>query len=485
MQMDIMAQLTLILPELVLGLGAVALLVAGIFLGERSYNVITAAALAVLFIAILMLITAPVQGMAFNGALICDSFGRYAGILALSAAFIVLFMSAGAVRAGKFDKYEFPILLLLASLGMVLMISAANMLSLYMGLELHSFSLYIMAALRRDNARSVESGLKYFILGSLASALMLYGVTLLYGYSGGHIDFVGLAQNFHAEIVPRGLVLGLVFVLTGLAFKISAAPFHMWTPDVYEGAPTPITAFFATASKIAAAAVVVRVAVTCFGGSEGRALVMPAWQQIIIFIAAASMLVGAFAGIAQRNIKRLMAYSSIAHIGYILTGFAAGTAIAATSALLYLTVYTVMILGCFAFILAMNRHSGAFESIDDLGGLARNNPFMAGVMTILMFSLAGIPPFSGFFGKWYVFSAAVQGGLVPLAVIGVLAAVISAFYYLRIIKIMWFDESKGVFLAMPKELQLILLFSGLFSALYFAIGGWVLPWTQAAAQSLF
>jgi len=480
-----MAQFMLILPELWLAAGAVVLLLAGAFSGGHSYAVVTLLAIGVLLAAIFMLVALPLQGTAFGTALILDPFARFLKILALTAAFIVLIMSMGAARAGKFDKFEFPVLALLASLGMLLMISAGNMLALYLGLELHSLALYVMAALNRDDARSTEAGLKYFVLGSLVSGLLLYGIALLYGYSGGHIDYAGLSQALGGGSVSLGLIFGLVFVLTGLAFKISAVPFHMWTPDVYEGAPTPITAFFATAAKVAAVAVLTRLTIMCFGAAAPAGGAMPAWQQILVFMALASMFLGAFAGIAQRNIKRLMAYSSITHIGYMLAALAAGSLVGVTAVLLYLLVYTVMMLGCFAFILAMNTGDGPVEAIDDLAGLSRANPFMAGLMTIFMFSLAGIPPLSGFFGKWYVFSAVVQVHFVPLAVAGMLAAVIAAFYYLRIIKIMWFDEPKGSFLSMPRALQLILLLSGLFTVFYLLVGGWFLPWAAMAAKSLF
>lgn len=485
MQTDIMAQLTLIMPELLLALAAVALLLIGAFAGRRSYVAVTVLAAAALLGAIALLIAAPLSGLVFGGALVLDSFGRFMKILALIAAFAVLVMATGAARAGKFDKFEFPVLVLLASLAMLLMISAGNLLSLYLGLELHALALYVMAALDRNNARSTEAGLKYFILGSLASGLLLYGMSLLYGYSG-HIDFAGLSQALKVKAPPLGLILGVVFVLAGLTFKISAVPFHMWTPDVYEGAPAPVTAFFATASKIAAVALLTRLIVQCFGAAAPGAAVMPAWQQILIFMAVASMFLGALAGIAQRNIKRLMAYSSIAHIGYILAGLAAGTAAGVAGVLLYVTVYAAMMLGCFAFILAMRSPQDGFvEQIDDVAGLARANPFMAGIMTLLMFSLAGMPPLSGFFGKWYVFAAAVQAHLAPLAVAGMIAAAIAAFYYLRVIKLMWFDAPKGNFLALPRELRLILLLSGLFTLFYFLIGAWIQPWAAAAAQSLF
>jgi len=486
MQMDIMAQLALVIPELLLAAASVALLLVGVFTGRRSYMMIVSLAVAALIAAAAVILLLPLQGSVFGGALVLDSFGRFMKILALICAAVVLIMSAGAARAGKFDKFEFPVLTLLASLGMLLMISAANMLTLYLGLELHSLALYVMASLSRDNARSTEAGLKYFVLGALASGLLLYGITLLYGYSG-HLDFAGIAQALESSAMPLGLIFGLVFVLAGAAFKISAVPFHMWTPDVYEGAPTPITAFFATASKIAAVAMITRLAVTAFGHAPAGSAAMPAAQQIIIFIALASMFIGGFAGIIQHNIKRLMAYSSISHIGYILAGVAAGTAAGITGMLIYLVIYAVIMLGCFAFILAMNKkENGYVEEINDLSGLARTNPYMAILMTVLMFALAGIPPVSGFFAKWYVFAAAVQAHLVPFAVAGMIAAVIAAAYYFRVVKVMWFDAPQGGrFLAMPRELSLILLVSGLFSLFYLFIGSWFMDWAAAAANSLF
>jgi len=482
--MNIMAQLALMVPEIILAVGVVALLLIGVFSGARAYSLVSGLAMAVIALAVIVLLLMPLSDAAFGNAMILDAFGRFVKILALIAAFVVLVMSSGAAKAGRFDKFEFPVLTLLASLGMLLMISAGNMLTLYLGLELHSLALYVMAALNRDNERSAEAGLKYYVLGALASGLLLYGISLLYGWTG-HIDYASIASAFQVQSPSIGLIFGLVFVIAGVAFKISAVPFHMWTPDVYEGAPTPITAFFAVASKIAAVGMVIRIVICAFGSVPHIVSVMPAWQQILIFISLASMFLGGFAGIIQHNIKRLMAYSSIAHIGYMLVGLAAGTVIGVESVLVYLVIYSVMMLGVFAFILAMNSRDGYVENIDDLAGLARNNPFMAGIMTILMFSLAGIPWLSGFFGKWYVFSAAVQAHLTPLVVAGMIAAVIAAFYYLRVVKIMWFDDSKGSFLAMSSELRVIMLISGIFTLFYFLIGSWVSDWAHIAAQSLF
>lgn len=485
MQTDLMVQLTLMLPELLVAAGAIVLLLLGAFSGTRSYMLINTLVIVVLAVALVLLVAFPERGAAFGDALIMDAFARFMKILALVGTLVVLFMSGGYARAEKFDKFEFPILALLATLGMMVMISAGNMLSLYLGLELHSLALYVLAAFNRDNLRSTEAGLKYFVLGALSSGMLLYGITLIYGYTG-HFGFREIGAVFTAGKLPLGLIFGVVFVLAGLAFKISAVPFHMWTPDVYEGAPTPVTAFFASAPKVAAIALIVRVIMVAFGGGSGAvaATGMPAWQQILVFIALASMLVGAFAGIGQKNIKRLMAYSSITHMGYALVGLSAGKA-GVDSVIIYMVIYTAMTLGCFAFILGMNNRNGYVENINDLAGLAKSNPFMAVIMTMHLFSLASIPPLAGFFGKWATFSAAVGAGLVPLAVIGMLASVVGAFYYLRMIKIMWFDEPQGSFLTLPMELRLVLALSGIFVLFYVFIAMGFGPWVETAANSLF
>ncbi|RCL00115.1 MAG: NADH-quinone oxidoreductase subunit N [Candidatus Tokpelaia sp. JSC189] len=487
MQTDLIVQLTLILPELLVALGAIVLLFIGVFSETNSYVAVTGLAIAILIAATILVVVFPQSGTVFRDALIIDAFSRFMKILTLISAFIVLVMSVGFARMEKFNEFEFPVLVLLAILGMMLMISAGNMLSLYLGLELQSLALYVLAAIDRTNLRSTEAGMKYFVLGALSSGMMLYGISLLYGYTG-YIGFAEISKAFSVQRPQLGMVFGVVFVLAGLAFKISAVPFHMWTPDVYEGAPTPVTAFFASAPKVAAVALIVRVVMSAFSPEvtiRVAAIHAPiAWQQIIIFLAVASMALGAFAGIGQHNIKRLMAYSSITHMGYILVGLSAGTSVGVQSVIIYIVIYIAMTLGCFAFILAMNNPRGYVESIYDLAGLARKNPFMATIMTLHLFSLASIPPLAGFFGKWYTFSAAVGAGLVPLAVFGMLTSVIGAFYYLRIIKLMWFDESKGNFLAMPMELRLILALSGIFVLFYVFWGIWIMPWAETAAHSL-
>jgi len=487
MQTDLMAHLNLLLPELLLAAGAMVLLMIGVFLKEKSYTITTGLTIFVLVVGVFTLLFLPQEGRAFSDALIVDAFARFMKVLTLLGAIVALILSIGFARIEKFDKFEFPIIAILSTLGMMLMISSGNMLSLYLGLELQSLALYVLAAFNRENLRSTEAGLKYFVLGALSSGMLLYGISLIYGYSG-HIGFEEIARSFSANQPPLGLVFGVVFVLAGLCFKISAVPFHMWTPDVYEGAPTPVTAFFASAPKVAAIALITRITITAFSpdtANETAAQMMPAWQQILIFVALASMILGAFAGIGQRNIKRLMAYSSITHMGYALVGLSSGTIEGVESVIIYMMIYAAMTLGAFAFILGMRGENGHVEEIGELGGLAWRSPFMALVMTMLMFSLSSIPPMAGFFGKWYTFLAAVGAGLVPLAVVGMLASVVGAFYYLRMIKIMWFDEVKGSFVTLGIELRLVLLASGIFTLFYVFFGIWLAPLAHQAAQSLF
>ncbi|WP_336279308.1 NADH-quinone oxidoreductase subunit NuoN [Bartonella sp. CB175] len=485
MQTEIIAQLVLIFPEILIALGAIILLVIGVYSNARSYLTVTGLAIALLVATIVIIVIFPKSGLFQTNVLIIDSFSRYMKVLTLVAALFALIMSVGFTCAQKFDIFEFPVLVLLATLGMMFMISAGNMLSLYMGLELQSLALYVLAAINRDNVKSSEAGIKYFVLGALSSGLLLYGISLLYGFTG-QIGFREIAVVLKDENLKLGVIFGIVFILAGLGFKISAVPFHMWTPDVYEGAPTPITAFFAAAPKIAAMALVTRIVVMSFiplgGNFDG---VMPAWQQIVVFMAVASMIFGAFAAIGQSNIKRLMAYSSISHIGYALVGLAAGDMLGVKSVILYMTIYLGMTLGSFAFILGMRSNNGNVENIYDLSGLIKTNPFMAVVMTIQLFSLAGIPPMAGFFGKWYTFSAAVHAGLVPFVVIGMIASVVGAFYYLRVIKIMWFDSAKTHFVTLSSELQFCLGLSALFILFYTFGGIWFAELAEKAAIALF
>lgn len=473
---ELSQSLTLATPELILAVGAMVLLMIGVYSSERANTTVTGLSVALLIAAGAWMLIFAEDGSGFGGAFVNDAFARFMKVLTLVGSIVTMVMSVGFAKAEKFDKFEFPILIVLATLGMMLMISASDMIMLYMGLELQSLALYVIAAINRDSARSTEAGLKYFVLGALSSGMLLYGISLVYGYTG-HTGFAEIANAVAGSERPLGLIFGLVFVLAGLAFKISAVPFHMWTPDVYEGAPTPVTAFFAAAPKMAAMALIVRVTVGAFEPAAAD------WQQIVAFIAIASMLLGAFAAIGQTNIKRLMAYSSIAHMGFALVGLAANSTEGVRGVVIYMLIYLVMTLGTFAFILAMRRKEGNVETIDELAGAASTNPVMATVLTILMFSLAGIPPLAGFWGKWYVFFAAVNAGLYPLAVIGVLASVVGAFYYLRIIKIMWFDEPVGNFVPMAGELQLVLGLSGAFVLFYVLIGGPLIALAEAAAAT--
>ncbi len=478
MQTDMIANLTLMAPELLITVGALALLMIGAFSGERAYSLVNSLTVAILLVALALVVLFPQDGHVFGRAFVTDPFSRFMKVLTLVGSIVTLVMSVGFAKSEKFDKFEFPILALLATLGMLLMISANDTLSLYLGLELQSLALYVVAAINRDSARSTEAGLKYFVLGALSSGMLLYGISLVYGFTG-HTGFEAIAQALSSSERQLGVVFGLVFIFAGLAFKISAVPFHMWTPDVYEGAPTPVTAFFATAPKMAAMALFTRVAVETFQP------ITHDWQQIIVFIAIASMVLGAFAAIGQRNIKRLMAYSSISHMGYALVGLSAGTLVGVRGVAIYMLIYLVTTLGTFAFILAMRRKEGNVELIGDLAGLSRTNPIMATILTILMFSLAGIPPLAGFWGKWYTFLAAMQANLYALAIIGIVASVVGAFYYLRIIKIMWFDEPVGAFVPMAGELRLVLGVSGMLVLFYVLVGGPVSTFANAAAKTFF
>jgi NADH-quinone oxidoreductase subunit N len=478
MTADMISNLTLIAPELILAVGALVLLMIGVYSGERGNTLVTGLAVAILIGAGAWMLLIGDQGQAFAGAFVTDPFARFMKVLTLVGSVVTLAMSVGFAREEKFDKFEYPVLILLSTLGMLIMVSANDMMTLYLGLELQSLALYVVAAINRDSAKATEAGLKYFVLGALSSGMLLYGISLVYGYTG-HTGFAEIAAALGQGERQLGLVFGLVFVLAGLAFKISAVPFHMWTPDVYEGAPTPVTAFFAAAPKMAAMALIVRVVVGPFEP------VAADWQQIVVFISIASMLLGAFAAIGQRNIKRLMAYSSIGHMGFALVGLAANTQTGVRGVAIYMLIYLVMTLGTFAFILAMRRKDGNVEQIDDLAGLAQTNPMMATIMTIMMFSLAGIPPLAGFWAKWYVFLAAIEANLIALAVIGVLASVVGAYYYLRIIKIMWFDEPVGGFVPMAGELRLVLGVSGAFVLFYVLIGGPIGTIAEAAAKTFF
>lgn len=455
----------LILPELVLFIGAMGLLMVGAFSNGDATRTVDFGAIAILVLASLA-VTAyagDATAYAFNGAFVMDNFAVLMKVLTFLATALAIIMSQSYLRREKLARFEYSVLLLLAATGMGMMISANDLISLYLGIELQSLALYVVASIKRDSLRSTEAGLKYFVLGALSSGMLLYGASLVYGFSGS-TNFAEIAAAFQPVegVLPMGQVLGLVFLLAGLAFKISAVPFHMWTPDVYEGAPTPVTAFFAAAPKLAGMAIFLRIMMTGFGDA------LVAWQQIIILIAMASMVLGAFAAIGQQNIKRLMAYSSIGHMGFALVGFAAVSPAGVSSVILYMALYAVMTIGTFACILSMRRDSGIVEKIDDLAGLSQTNPYMAACLAVLMFSLAGIPPMAGFFGKLFVFRAAIDAGLYSLSIIGVLASVVGAYYYLRIVKIMYLDAPAEEHIEpMPRELSLLTGVMAAFTLLFF------------------
>ncbi len=425
-----------LLPEILLsGYAMVALLVA-VYTTKDKLAPMLVWATAGLFAAMALYIGAGGAGerTVFAGLFTDDPFARFAKVTILLSAAAVLVMGQDYMSRRDLLRFEYPILVTLAVVGMMVMVSAADLITLYMGLELQSLSLYVVAAMRRDSARSSEAGLKYFVLGALSSGLLLYGASLTYGYAGT-TQFAGILTTVQ-DGVPLGLLFGMVFMLAGLAFKVSAAPFHMWTPDVYEGSPTPVTAFFATAPKVAAMAMIARLVQDAFGGIPGQ------WGQVLAGLAVASMFLGAVAAIGQRDIKRLMAYSSIAHMGFALIGLAVGTAYGVQATLIYMAIYVTMNVGTFAFILSMERDGRPVSDIAGLNQFAKKEPLKALAMLVLLFSLAGVPPMVGFFGKFYVLKAAVDAGMVWLAVAGAIASVIGAFYYLRIVYFMYFGAEQ-------------------------------------------
>ncbi len=470
-------------PEIFLALIGLGFLLYGVYRGDRTTRGISWMVVLALVAAIgMQFVLGADRTVTFAGMFITDEFAVFMKILVLGSAALSLIMSLDYLRHEKAERFEYPLLVLFATLGMMMMISANNLISLYLGLELQSLSLYILAAIRRDTLRSSEAGLKYFVLGALSSGMLLYGASLVYGFAGT-TEFEHLATLLapvKGAQPSLGIIVGLVFVVAGLAFKISAVPFHMWTPDVYEGAPTPVTAFFSAAPKLAAMALLLRVMAGPFGQLVAQ------WQQIFVVISAASMILGAFAAINQTNIKRLLAYSSIGHVGYALVGLAAGGEAGVSSVIIYMTIYLIMVVGTWACVLCMRQHDRMVEQIDDLAGLARTHPMLACAMAIFMFSMAGIPPLAGFFGKLYVFLAAINAGLVTLAVIGVLSSVVAAYYYLKIVKLMYFDEPKDTLhRPIARELAWVIAATGILTLLFFVYPGPVLTAANAAAAALF
>ena len=472
-----LASLVPVLPEIILAVGAMALLMLGVYRTPRTETLIDALSIILLVVAGVAVVLLP-EGklVTFGGSFVVDTFARFLKVLAIAGSAAAILMSIDYNRREGQQRFEYSVLIVLSTLGMLMLISAADLIALYLGLELMSLPLYVVAASHRNSLRSSEAGLKYFVLGALSSGMLLYGASLVYGFTGT-VNFSGIAHS--AAEAGSGLIFGLVFLFAGFCFKVSAVPFHMWTPDVYEGAPTPVTAFFSAAPKVAGIAMFVRVAVMAFPGITTQ------WQEIVAFVSVASMLLGAFAAIGQRNIKRLMAYSSIGHMGFALIGLAAGTSEGVQGVLVYMAIYVTMTLGTFAVILSMRRAGGMVESIDQLAGLARTHPAMAFAMAMLLFSMAGIPPLAGFFAKFYVFLAAIKAGLYVLAVIGVLASVVGAYYYLAIIKAMYFDEPAEGFVGMPAALKLVLGVCALFNIVFFIYPAPLVGVASAAARSLF
>ena len=442
-----------VLPELLLAVYALVALLGGAYLGKDA----VARPMMWLTVAVLLIVGFYVgaadrpQQSAFSGMFLDDAFARFAKVTILLSAAAVLAMSADYMQRHNLLRFEYPILIVLATIGMLVMVSAGDLLTLYMGLELQSLALYVVAAMRRESVRSSEAGLKYFVLGALSSGLLLYGASLVYGFSGT-TSFAGIILTVADGQLSMGLLFGLVFLLVGLGFKVSAVPFHMWTPDVYEGAPTPVTAFLATAPKVAAMALIARLLFDAFGNVPGD------WSQILAALAVMSMFLGSIAGIGQTNMKRLLAYSSIAHMGFALVGLSAGSALGVQSMLLYMAIYAVMNVGTFAFLLSLERDGVPVTDMTSLNRFAADEPLKALAVLILMFSLAGVPPFLGFFAKFGVLAAAVQAGLGWLAVLGVIASVIGAFYYLRIVYYMYFGaETEGVRSRMGAVQYLVLI----------------------------
>jgi len=468
-------------PEMLLAAAAMVLLILGVMRGESSTRLISWLAIGVL---ILVLIVAEIGGgerrVGFYGMFVTDAFALFMKALVLIGSAVTILMGMRYNEEQGIARFEFPVLVLLATTGMMVMISANDLITLYAALELQNLALYVVASFDRDSVRSSEAGLKYFVLGALSSGMLLYGASLIYGFTGT-TAFADLTKLVSGGAVPStGVIIGLVFVVVGLAFKVSAVPFHMWTPDVYEGAPTPVTAFFAVAPKVAALALFVRFMIAPFGPLIGE------WRQIIIFLSIASMVLGAFAAIAQQNIKRLMAYSSIGHVGYALIGLAAGTANGIRGLLVYMTIYLFMTVGTWAVILCMRRDGRMLEGISDLAGLSRSQPGLALALAIFMFALSGIPPTAGFFAKLYVFLAAIDAKLTGLAVIGVVTSVVSAFYYLRVVRVMYFDEPVGVFdRPITAELKGVVFVTAVVTLFFFLIPGPIVEGAEAAASALF
>jgi NADH-quinone oxidoreductase subunit N len=452
--MNFSGALALALPELILAIGAMALLVVGAFRGDRSTSLVSTGSCLVLVGAAAAACWGP-QGVAFSGGFVQDQAAAFSKVAIFLMAAVAIVLGDRWLARLKGARFEYPVLILLATLGMSVMVSAGDLISLYMGIELMSLPTYVLAAFRRDDARSSEAGLKYFVLGALSSGLLLYGASLIYGFAGS-TRFADIAQAVQAG-AGQGVIFGVVFLICGLAFKVSAAPFHMWTPDVYEGAPSPVVAFITAAPKLAAMVLFARALAQGFPDAIAQ------WSQVLVAIAAISMGVGALAGLVQKNLKRLLAYSSIANIGYALLGLAAGTEQGLQAMLMFMVLYMIDVTGFFACLIAMSRQGEPMETLPSLAGLAKERPVLALALTGLSFSVMGIPPFSGFWAKFYVFKAALAAGLWPVAVFGLVTSVVAAFYYLRMVKTMWFDPSPGTTDPEPIDAKTVAIGAALFS----------------------
>lgn len=484
--MDYKISLIFTLPEIILSVSSMVLLLIAAWGGTKSARILTVCAAGALFLAAMVALNFLINPSyefgadAFGGLYRMDAFGSFAKILIYFAAIVSLMVAPRFFKAGGEYRPEYPVLILFAAIGMGIMVSAVDMLTLYIGLELNSLAAYVLASFIRTEVRSAEAGLKYFVLGALASGMLLFGISLVYGFAGS-TSFSVISETLTGDL-STGPLIGIVLVLAGLAFKISAVPFHMWTPDVYEGAPTPVTAFFASAPKVAAIALTVRVIIDAFGGQTST------WQQIIVFVALASIVLGAVAAIGQQNIKRLLAYSSINNVGFLLIGLAAGTAQGISAMLFYLVIYVLMTLGSFICVMEMRDADGKpLESLSSLAGLSQTRPGLAAAFAVFMFSLAGIPPLFGFWGKFLVFDAAVAAGMLPLAVIGIAASVIGAFYYIKVVKIIYFDDPANEIVKTGNKTE-----NGLIGVMALAVSplGYLAipalaPLTTAAAQALF
>lgn len=469
-------------PELLLVVAAIVCLMAGAYAGTRATVFLTYVASAALVGALVLLLMQPAPASTlFGGLLRFDGFTIFVKFLIATGALLPLLLTVPWLRQEANRRFEYPVIILLATVGLMVMVSANNFLSLYMGLELASLALYVLAAIDRDNSQSSEAGLKYFVLGALASGMLLFGVSLIYGFSGttGFVALASLLSAYSDQPASMGLELGLVLVIVGFCFKISAVPFHMWTPDVYEGAPTPVVTFFAVAPKVAALALLTRILMQPFG------LLFNEWQPIIMVVSMASMAVGAFGALRQTNIKRLLAYSSIGHVGYALVGLSVGTVEGIQAMLIYLALYLFMSVGAFGFILHMRRSGKETLQLSDLGGLSKTCPKSALLLTIMMFSMAGIPPLAGFFGKFYVFLNAIEQGLYPLVIIGLLSSVVAAYYYIKLVKIMYFDEAKEPFDAHLSPVSgVVLVLCALVTTLFFIVPTPLIHLASQAAKSL-